>query len=315
MLNIITALLPIFIVIAFGYAATRAGAFTLEGLSALGRFVISIALPALIFKALSEKRLDEVFIPAYLFGYAAATFLCFMIGLVISRLLGQDLRGAAVTAVGQTFSNSAFIGYPLLLSVLGRDGGNNAGIYFSLNTLVENVLLVPMFLAIAESHTSGQGSFGQRFRAIILNMLRKPLIVALILGMIFSAFQWRLPAPIDKSISLLAGAAAPVAIFVIGCGLNGIKIQGNVVAITQITIGKLFLMPALATLFIWLLGGSEEAIFAGALMGGISMANTVAIFAQHYGYPNRGTVSMITTNVLSVFTLSAIFLIHQAMVS
>ena len=55
MLNIITALLPIFIVIAFGYAATRAGAFTLEGLSALGRFVISIALPALIFKALSEN--------------------------------------------------------------------------------------------------------------------------------------------------------------------------------------------------------------------------------------------------------------------
>ena len=285
MLNIITALLPIFIVIAFGYAATRAGAFTLEGLTALGRFVISIALPALIFKALSEKRLDEVFIPAYLFGYAAATFLCFMIGLVISRLFGQDLRGAAVTAVGQTFSNSAFVGYPLLLGVIG----GNAGIYFSLNTLVENVLLVPMFLAIAESHTSGQGSFMQRLGRILLNMLRKPLIAALILGMIFSAFHWRLPAPIDKAISLLAGAAAPI------------------------TIGKLFLMPALAALFIWLFGGSEEVIFAGALMGGISMANTVAIFAHHYGYPNRGTVSMITTNVLSVFTLSAIFLIHQAM--
>ena len=105
MLNIITALLPIFIVIAFGYAATRAGAFTLEGLTALGRFVISIALPALIFKALSEKRLDEVFIPAYLFGYAAATFLCFMIGLVISRLFGQDLRGAALRGLlgGEVF--------------------------------------------------------------------------------------------------------------------------------------------------------------------------------------------------------------------
>lgn len=310
MLNIITALLPIFIVIAFGYAATRAGAFTLEGLSALGRFVISIALPALIFKALSEKSLGEVFIPAYLFGYGVATFLCFVIGLAISRLFGQDLRGAAVTAIGQTFSNSAFVGYPLLLGVIG----GNAGIYFSLNTVVENVLLVPLFLAIAESSAGGEGNFGQRFRAIILNMLRKPLIAALILGLIFSAFQWKLPAPIDKAVSLVAGAAAPVAIFVIGCGLNGIRIQGNVIAITQITIGKLFLMPALAAFFIWLFGGDEETIFAGALMGGISMANTVAIFAHHYGYPNRGTVSMITTNVLSVFTLSAIFLIHQVMV-
>ena len=84
---------------------------------------------------------------------------------------------------------------------------------------MENVLLVPMFLAIAESHTSGQGSFGQRFRAIILNMLRKPLIVALILGMIFSAFNGACP-PRLQPVSLLAGAAAPVAIFVIGCGLN-----------------------------------------------------------------------------------------------
>ena len=71
MLNIITALLPIFIVIAFGYAATRAGAFTLEGLSALGRFVISIALPALIFKALSEKSLGEVFYPRLFYSAMA----------------------------------------------------------------------------------------------------------------------------------------------------------------------------------------------------------------------------------------------------
>ncbi|MDO4643604.1 MAG: AEC family transporter, partial [Cardiobacteriaceae bacterium] len=302
MLNIITALLPIFIVIAFGYAATRAGAFTLEGLTALGRFVISIALPALIFKALSEKSLGEVLIPAYLFGYAVATILCFAIGLAISRLLGQDLQGAAVTAIGQTYSNSAFVGYPLLLGVIG----GNAGVYFSLNTMVENVLLVPLFLALAESHAGGKGSFAQRLGHILLNMLRKPLIFSLILGMIFSAFHWRLPAPLDKAISLVAGAAAPVAIFVIGCGLNGIRLQGNVIAITQITIGKLVLMPALAALFIWLFKGNNEMIFAGALMGGISMANTVAIFAQHYGYPNRGTVSMITTNVLSVFTLSAI---------
>ncbi|RKW11792.1 MAG: AEC family transporter, partial [Cardiobacterium sp.] len=34
----------------------------------------------------------------------------------------------------------------------------------------------------------------------------------------------------------------------------------------------------------------------------------------HYGYPHRGTVSMITTNVLSVFTLSGIFLLHQWLV-
>ena len=311
MLNIVTSLIPIFIVIAFGYAATRAGVFTLEGLTALGRFVISIALPALIFRALSEKSLGEVFIPSYLFGYAAATLVCFFIGLVFSRLVGQNLLGAAVSAVGQSFSNSAFIGYPLLLSVIG----GNAGIYFSLNTLVENVMLIPLFLAIAESHGNNkEGTFGQRLGKILLNMLRKPLIVALLLGIIFSAFQWKLPAPIHRAVSLVADAAAPVAIFVIGCGLNGIRIEGNAIAITQITIGKLFLMPALAALFIWLFGGSEEVIFAGALMGGISMANTVAIFAQHYGYPHRGTVSMITTNVLSVFTLSGIFLLHQWLV-
>ena len=308
MLNILTVLLPVFIVIAIGYLFTRQGVFTREGLMALGRFVISIALPALVFKTVAEKSIADVVIPAYLFGYAAASLSCFAIGLAVSLWISrQTLTASAINALGQSFSNSAFIGYPLLLGVLGSA---NAGVYFALSTLVENILLLPIFLAIVEIENGGTGTWGTRIARILLNTLRKPLVVALICGLIFSAMQWRLPLPVQKSIDLLAAAAAPLAIFVIGGGLNGIHLQGNVPAILQITVGKLVLMPALVAAFIWLFDGSTEMIFAGTLMGGVAMANTVAILAQHYGFPNRGTASMMTTNVLSVFTLSVIFLLH-----
>lgn len=308
MLNILTVLLPVFIVIAVGYGFTRQGVFSREGLMALGRFVISIALPALIFKTIAEKSIADVLIPAYLFGYGAATLCCFALGLTFSLWVSrQTLTASAVNALGQSFSNSAFIGYPLLLGVLGNA---NAGVYFALSTLVENILLLPIFLAIVEIENGGEGSWGTRLGRILLNTLRKPLVVALIAGLIFSALQWKLPVPVQKSIDLLAAAAAPLAIFVIGGGLNGIRLQGNIPAIVQITFGKLILMPALVALFIWLFAGSAEMIFAGALMGGVAMANTVAILAQHYGFPNRGTASMMTTNLLSVITLSIIFLLH-----
>ena len=308
MLNIFTVLLPIFLVMAVGYFFTRHGVFHREGLMALGRFVISIALPALIFKTLAEKPIADIIIPPYLFGYALASLVCFASGLAVSLWISrQNLTASAINALGQTYSNSAFIGYPLLLGVLG---GDNAGVYFSLSTMVENILLLPIFLALVELQQEGQQTFAQRLTRILANTLRKLLIVALLLGLVFSTFQWKLPLPVQKSIDLLAAAAAPLAIFVIGGGLNGIHLKGNIPAILQITIGKLVLMPALVAAFIWLLGGSAEMIFAGALMGGVAMANTVAILAQHYGYPNRGTASMITTNILSVFTLSVIFLLH-----
>ena len=308
MSNIIASLMPIFIIIALGYAFARAKFFNFEGVGALGKFVIHIALPALIFKTLAEKRIQEVFVPAYLFGYTAATIVCFGIAFFVARTLGQNRQGAAINALGQTYSNSAFVGYPLLLGVIG----SNASIYFSLNSVIENVLLVPAFLVIAESAQSGnETNLFKRICQILLNLLRKPLIIALIMGLLVSFMQWKLPTPIDKSVGILAGAAAPLAIFTIGCGLNGIKLQGNIADIAQITTGKLLLLPAAAAFFIWIFGGNDEMIFAGALMGGISMANTVAIFAYQYGHPHRGAASMVTTNVLSVFTLSAIFIMHQ----
>ncbi|MDO4795819.1 MAG: AEC family transporter [Brachymonas sp.] len=308
MSNIIASLLPIFIIIALGYGFARAGFFKAEGVSALGKFVIHIALPALIFKTLAEKRIQEVFVPAYLFGYTVATFICFVVAFFVARACGQNRQGAAINAFGQTYSNSAFVGYPLLLSVIGA----NAGIYFALNSVIENVLLVPAFLIIAESeNTNDEDRFFKRICQMLLNILRKPLIIALICGLLVSIVEWKLPTPINQAVGILAGAAAPLAIFAIGCGLSGIRLQGNIADIVQITVGKLLLLPLMVAFFVWLFRGNDEMIFAGALMGGISMANTVAIFAHHYGYPHRGAASMITTNVFSVFTLSAIFLIHQ----
>lgn len=308
MSHIIASLLPIFIIIALGYAFTRAKFFSAEGVSALGKFVLHIALPALIFKTIAEKKIQEVFVPAYLFGYTAATIFCFIVAFVVARKFKQTRQGAAINAFGQTYSNSAFVGYPLLLGVIGA----NASVYFSLNSIIENVFLLPAFLIIAESeNANSEASFSTRMRQIILSVLRKPLIIALIMGLFLSVVQWKLPTPIDKAVGLLAAAAAPVAIFAIGCGLSGIKLQGDIADIVQITAGKLLLLPLLVAFFIWLLGGNDEMIFAGALMGGISMANTVAIYAYQYGHPHRGAASMITTNVFSVFTLSAIFLIHQ----
>ena len=88
MLNIFTVLLPIFLVMAVGYFFTRHGVFHREGLMALGRFVISIALPALIFKTLAEKPIADIIIPPYLFGYALASLVCFASGLAVSLWAG-----------------------------------------------------------------------------------------------------------------------------------------------------------------------------------------------------------------------------------
>lgn len=101
MLQIFGITAPIFLIIGIGFIATRWQWISREQVAGMGRFVISFALPALVFKALVERPLDEVFERNYLLAYGLASLLVFALGFVVSRRLrGDSLSGSAITAVG-----------------------------------------------------------------------------------------------------------------------------------------------------------------------------------------------------------------------
>ncbi|SUO91330.1 AEC family transporter [Suttonella indologenes] len=308
MLKIISTLMPMFMVIALGYVLAASRFINAEHLQGFGRLVIAVALPMMIFKTLSSYSLSEIFIAPYLFGYSAATLCVFALSAGFALWRRQTTVGALVDGMASAYSNSVFVGYPLGLAVLGS---GPAGIYLSLNVLIEMMLLVPLFLSLMEYVQAAQVGGKPKLFHMFINILKKPLILALLLGLLFSACRWQLPLPVFKAIEILADAASPLALLIIGGSLYGLRLQGSVPDIIQITAVKILLMPPACAGFVALFGGSREMIFAGALLGGLPLANAGAILCQQYGHMNRGTASMLLSTIFSTLTLSLIFMFYN----
>ena len=199
MLDILGITGPIYIAIALGYAVTRAGLFSRADMRVLGKFVIHVALPAMLFNALSQRRIQEIVNGPYLLVYTLGSLLTLALGWAWARRgAGQDATTSVYYAMGMCCSNSGFVAFPIALLVIGP----MAGVMLGLNMIVENLLVLPLLLALAEASTGQGGRWYVVLRQSLLALARNPMVLGLIAGFIVSWMGWRVPSPMDRSITL-----------------------------------------------------------------------------------------------------------------
>ncbi|WP_375738767.1 AEC family transporter [Pseudomonas boanensis] len=302
MLQIFGITAPIFILIGIGFLSSRASLVSREQVAGLGKFVITFALPALVIKALVERPLDQVFDPVYVLAYGLGSLLVFCLGLLFSRMVRKDtLTGSALSALGMSVSNSGFIGYPIVVMALGAP----AAAALALGMLVENLLMIPLALAIAElGHQNGSSA-----RAAVLEtfkrLARNPIIIAISLGLALAVLEVRLPTIAMKVVEMLAMASAPVALFVIGGSLNGLKVGGLLKDVAQLSLGKLLLHPLAVLLCFALLPPVDPVMkVAGVLFACSPMMSIYPILGQRYGLEGRCAAALVVATVLAFITIS-----------
>ena len=119
MLDILAITGPIYLCIALGFAVTRWGLFAKADMRVFGKFVINIALPALLFNALSQRSVGEIFNGRYLLAYALGSGLVLAAGFVWSRFVAKrSMSLSSMMAMGMSCPNSGYVGYPILMLTL-----------------------------------------------------------------------------------------------------------------------------------------------------------------------------------------------------
>ncbi|MDH1560946.1 AEC family transporter [Pseudomonas chengduensis] len=308
MLAVLSITAPIFILIGLGFFSARIALVNRDQVRGMGTFVIYFALPSLVFKALAERSLSEVLNGPYLAAYAMASLSLFGIGLLLARRWrGLDLSSSAILAMGMAVPNSGFVGYPIAVMVIGP----TAALAMALGMLVENLLMIPLALAIAEAgRQDGQGWTVVRETA--LRLLRNPLIIAIVLGLGMSLLELRLPVVPARVIEMLAAASAPVALFVIGATLNGMKAGGMAADLAQTSIGKLILHPLLMFAALSLVPGVDPMLMvAGVLFASAPMLSVFPILGQRFGLEERCAAALVGCTVLAFFSISGLLaLLH-----
>lgn len=306
MLAVLSITAPIFILIGLGFFSARIALVNREQVRGMGTFVIYFALPSLVFKALAERSLSEVLNWPYLLAFALASLSLFGIGLLVARRWrGLGLSHSAILAMGMSVSNSGFVGYPIAVMVIGP----TAALAMALGMLVENLVMIPLALAIAEAGRQG-GQGWTVARETALRLLRNPLIIAIVLGLVMSMLELHLPMVPARVIDMLAAASAPVALFVIGATLNGMKIGGMAADLAQTSIGKLILHPLLMFVALSLVPGIDPMLMvAGVLFTSAPMMSVFPILGQRFGLEERCAAALVGCTVLAFFSVSALLVL------
>lgn len=298
MLSILTVTLPIYILIALGYSVVRWGLFPRDGMKTLGLFVVRFALPALLFKALSQSPVEDVLNGRFLLAYALGSLLSFGWGWFSERQHEDSFR--AIRGIGMSVSNTGFVGAPIVLQWLGP----SVSVAFALAMIVENLLILPLTLVLAERNQRGGASPSELLGQTLKPLIKNPLILAIFSGFLCAVFEVDLPAPITRVVDLLAGASGAVALMVIGGTLVGLKTEGMLPDVGKLVAGKLIVHPLCVGLFMFLLMANQPILCAAAIaLAAMPMMGIYPIIGQKYRHDGFCAAALLMTTVASFFTL------------
>jgi len=320
---IITALLPVFLVMGLGYFAGRRKLIDNQNVASLNVMLMQFALPLTLFISIARTPRTVIVDNAPL-ALALALGLSITFGFVAwmqQRVFRLSLGDTAVDTLTISFPNFASIGLPLLLPIFGPQ----AALTVAIAIAVGAVTISPMTLAMLEMNKARKaresGSNGGSAPASILGQfgvalgrsVRKPIFIGPILGLLFALSGLQLPPLVATGFGPLTAATAGLGLFLTGLMLSAqaIQVSGNVVfGVLVKNIAQPLLVYGLATA----LGLPEQTARQAALLTAIPGGFFGLVFGASNGVrPPVAGATLVVSSLMGIVTLSvAIWLLAPA---
>lgn len=300
MWDIFLKTLPFFAVIGLGYWAGRTRFFTEEATTYLTKFVFYFALSAMIFRFAATLKLEEVLNWSFVLAYLSATAVVYVMATAVAMFRGVSVAEAAVEAQCGVIGNVGFLGVPMLALLMGP-----AAVAPIIIVLCVDLIVFGSLIVILITGSKGGGLTLGIFKTVALGLLKNPMIVSIVLGLIWSSYALPMPQPADEFLTLLGAAATPGALFAIGASLASKSAERLSVA-GIITVFKLFVHPAavaVSAFFIWPVDPFAAKVMVAS--AALPVAGNIFIIATHYQVaPQRVSAAILVSTIVSVVTVA-----------
>jgi predicted permease len=299
-MNIVTTIIPIFAIIILGWFARRKGFIPFEFLDPANRLVYYLAIPAMIFHAISKAslkaRFDITVLSITLLSVLVVFGLACGVGFV-SRIRPRE-RG---TFIQSSFhGNLGYIGLAVAYYSLGNEGFVRAGIIAGFIMILQNFLAV-VVLQLNSANTS----VPENKLSVVLRILGNPVILSAIGGIVFSLTGLRVPLVIDRSLNILSGLALPMALLVIGASLSFELMQLRILRVLGSSFMKLFLLPGLGFTLYRVFGLAIQDYLPGLILLASPTATITYVMAKEMnGDTDFAVAALSTSTMLSAVTFS-----------
>lgn len=258
MSEVVSIVLPVFGLIALGFLTAKTGLIGERAGDGLADYVFALAVPALIFRTLSESVAEGGGSPwGYWISYFTGAALVWAVGMIFARrVFGRDAREAVVQGFCSAQSNTVFLGIPLILQAYGDAG---AMPLFLLLAVHLPLMMAAATLMIEAADPSDPGfRVGRFFKTLTTH----PILLALFAGVVAQLLGVRTPDALKPILDGLAASASPVALIAMGLALARYGFSSDPKAAFAATVLKLVVHPLLVyvlAVYVFRL----EAVFAG----------------------------------------------------
>ena len=304
----LNATLPVFAVMVLGWILKRTSFLSDEFITVANRLTFKIALPCMLFLDIAEmdpsQLLDGRFVT-----YGFIVTLISILGVwLLAKFFLKDKTQVGAFVQGAYRSSAAVLGVALITNVYG-----NAG-YAPLMILASVPLYNVFAVIILVLEAGGGGKLdGKRLRSAAVNVCKNPIILGILAGMPFVLFQWRIPAMVEKTVSMLSNLATPLSLLAIGASFVwGDALKKAAPTITAAAI-KLLILPALFLPAAILLGFRDAQLMAILIMLGSPSTPSGYIMAKQMGNDHvlANGIIVLTTLCAAVTITFWIFLLRS----
>ena len=298
---LLDVIIPVFLIIGFGYCTVWARLFSIDTIDELMKFSQNFAIPVLLFNAIAKVDLANVFDLNLFFSFYVGATAGFLLGFLGSHyLFNRPLEDSVAIGFCCLFSNTVMLGLPITERAYGEDALQHNFAIVSIHA----PFCYFLGITVMELVKSSEKSIRKKSVVILKAMFSNALVVGIVLGFFINICGISLAKSIQASVDMITAVALPAALFGMGGVLYQYRPAGDIGPIVMVCLVSLLIHPAI----VWITGLNLElsdmqlrsAVITAAMAPGI---NTY-VFANMYGKAKRvASTGVLFSTALSIGTV------------
>lgn len=303
----VNVIAPLFFLMVIGYVLVHHTKLADKELcSKANALVFKVFLPCMLFKNIYQSDIKtQMQGELCLFVAGSLLVLFLLLCLVVPKVVKQENQQGVVIQ-GIFRSNYVIFGVAIVEKMYGSENTVTAAIL--------SAILVPMYNFLAVIALSVFGEKRERdWKKVIGNIVKNPLIIASVLGIVFSYVGIQLPQAVETTIGDLAKLATPIAFLILGGDFDFAKIKGNLKTAGGVIFVKMVVLPLLMIPIVIGMGYRDSDLLAALLAYQTPIAVSSYIMAQQAGADEQlaGQLVVFSSAVSIVTLFVTIFILRQ----